>query len=138
MPIRLTKNNLKIKFSKSTYKKAGVDIQAGDSASKRAYKAALSTHVGRKGMFACPLKLEGGFTGALDCGDFLLVQNDDGVGSKMMVAEQMNRFDTIGYDLLAMVCDDAICVGAEVLSITNTIDVKQIDRTKIAAMMDGL
>ncbi len=123
---------------RATYKKAGVDIEAGDSASRRAYEAALSTHSSRKGMFGTPLKMEGGFTGALDCGDFLLVQNDDGVGSKMMVAEQMNRYDTLGYDLLAMVADDAVCVGAEVLSITNTIDTKKVDKKAIGEMMDGL
>lgn len=121
-----------------SYKKAGVDIEAGDSASSRAYKAALSTHVGRKGMFGAPLKMEGGFTGALDCGDFLLVQNDDGVGSKMIVADQMGKYDTVGYDLLAMVADDGVCVGAEVLSITNAIDVKKVDEKVIGKMMDGL
>ena len=128
----------KSKKPKSTYKKAGVDIEAGDSASKRAYKAALSTHVSRKGMFGAPVKLEGGFTGAIDCGDFYLVQNDDGVGSKIMIAEQMNRYNTLGYDLLAMVSDDAVCVGAEVISMTNTIDIQKVDKKIIGKMMDGL
>jgi phosphoribosylformylglycinamidine cyclo-ligase len=122
----------------ATYKKAGVDSEAGDSASSRAYRAAVSTHVGRKGMFGAPLRMEDSFTGALDCGDFLIVQNDDGVGSKMVVADAMGRYDTVGYDLLAMVADDAICVGAEVLSITNVIDVKSIDEKVIGTMMEGL
>lgn len=124
--------------SKATYKKAGVDIEAGDKASAKAYKAALSTHVSRKGMFGTPLKLEGGFAGALDCGEFLLVQNDDGTGSKSLVAEQANDYSTLGYDLLAMVADDAVCVGAEVLSMTNTIDTKGVDDKVIGAMMAGL
>jgi phosphoribosylformylglycinamidine cyclo-ligase len=128
----------KSKSTKATYKKAGVDIEAGDSASSKAYKAALSTHVGRKGMFGAPIKLEGGFTGALDCGDFYLVQNDDGVGSKSLVAEKMNKYDTLGYDLLAMVTDDAICVGAEVVSITNTIDINKVNEKVIGKMMEGL
>lgn len=122
----------------STYKKSGVDIEAGDKASALAYKAALSTHVSRKGMFGSPLKLDGGFTGALDCGDFLLVQNDDGTGSKSLVAEQANDYSTLGYDLLAMVADDAICVGAEVLSMTNTIDIHTVDDKVIGIMMNGL
>jgi phosphoribosylformylglycinamidine cyclo-ligase len=122
----------------ATYKKSGVDIEAGDKASSKAYKAALSTHVSRKGMFGSPLKLEGGFTGALDCGDFLLVQNDDGTGSKSLVAEQANDYSTLGYDLLAMVADDAVCVGAEVMSMTNTIDIKQVDDKVIGEMMAGL
>ncbi len=123
---------------KSTYKKAGVDIEAGDSASSKAYKAALSTHVSRKGMFGAPVKLEGGFTGALDCGDFYLVQNDDGVGSKSLIGEQMNRYKTLGYDLLAMVADDAVCVGAEVISMTNTIDINKVDEKIITPLMKGL
>ncbi len=123
---------------KSTYKAAGVDIDAGDKASKKAYKAAMSTHVSRKGMFGSPLKLEGGFTGAIDMGDFYLVQNDDGVGSKIMIAEAMNRYNTLGYDLLAMVADDAICVGAEVVSMTNTIDINKVDHKVIGEMMEGL
>lgn len=122
----------------ATYKKSGVDIDAGDKASARAYKAALSTHVSRKGLFGSPLKLEGGFTGALDCGDFLLVQNDDGTGSKSLVAEQTGDFSTLGYDLLAMVADDAVCVGAEVLTMTNTIDIHEVDEKIIGPMMDGL
>jgi phosphoribosylformylglycinamidine cyclo-ligase len=124
--------------SKSTYKAAGVDIDAGDKASKKAYKAALSTHVSRKGMFGAPIKLEGGFTGAIDMGDFYLVQNDDGVGSKIMIAEETGRYKTLGYDLLAMVADDAICVGAELVSMTNTIDIKKVDAKIIGDLMEGL
>jgi len=124
--------------SSATYKKSGVDIEAGDKASAKAYKAAVTTHSARKGLFGTPLKLDGGFAGALDCGEFLLIQNDDGTGSKSLVAEQMNKYDTLGYDLLAMVADDAICVGAEVMSMTNTIDIKKVDDKIIGPMMEGL
>lgn len=124
--------------SKSTYKASGVDIDAGDKASKKAYAAALSTHVSRKGMFGSPIKLEGGFTGAIDMGDYYLVQNDDGVGSKIMIAEDMGRYKTLGYDLLAMVSDDAICVGAELISMTNTIDIHKVDDKIIGDLMEGL
>lgn len=82
--------------------------------------------------------MEGGFSGALDFGDFLLVQNDDGVGTKAEIAERLGKFDTLGEDLVAMVADDAVCVGAEVVSLTNTIDVPAVDPKVIDAMTAGL
>ena len=81
---------------------------------------------------------EGGFAGLLDMGDFYLVQNDDGVGTKIEVAEKMRKFDTLGYDLIAMVADDAVCMGAEVISITNTLDSPGLDVEMVEGLMQGL
>lgn len=129
---------MKYQGPRATYKKAGVDIETGIAASKKAYELAMSTHVSRKGMFGAPIRIEDGFTGVLDCGDFLLVHNSDGIGSKIQVAELMNRYETLGWDLLAMVANDAVSAGAEVLSITNTLDTKTIDRMAITRLMEGL
>ena len=71
-------------------------------------------------------------------GDFFLVQNDDGVGSKSIIAEALGRYDTLGQDLVAMVADDAICVGAEVISMTNTVDIQSVDAAVIGPLMEGL
>jgi len=122
----------------ATYKESGVDIDLGDKCSAIAYAAAKATFPGRKGMIGEPVIEEGGFTGAMDMGDYLLVQNDDGIGTKMEVAELMGKYDTIGYDLVAMVADDASCVGAETISVSNTIDANKVDEKKITAMMEGL
>lgn len=122
----------------ATYKQSGVDIAAGELSSKIAYSAAKETFSARKGMFGKPVILEGGFSGALDFGDFYLVQNCDGVGSKVAVADAIGKYDTLGYDLLAMVTDDAICVGAETVSITNTIDTEKVDPQVVTEMMKGL
>lgn len=122
----------------ATYKQSGVDIAAGDLSSSIAYRAAKGTFAGRKGMFGKPVIMEGGFSGALDFGDFYLVQNCDGVGSKVAVADAMKKYDTLGYDLLAMVTDDAVCTGAETISITNTIDTEKVDPKIIEKMMAGL
>lgn len=122
----------------TTYKEAGVDIEAGDDCSRIAYSYAKKTFAGRKGMIGEPVVIEGGFTGALDMGDFYLVQNDDGVGTKMLIAEATGRYETLGYDLLAMVADDAACVGAETISVSNTIDVDKVDAVKIESLMKGL
>jgi phosphoribosylformylglycinamidine cyclo-ligase len=122
----------------ATYEEAGVNIKLGDECSRIAYEAAKETFAGRKGMIGEPVIIEGGFSGAMDFGDFYLVQNDDGIGTKMVVAKQVGKYDTMGYDLVAMVADDAICVGAEVVSISNTIDVEKVDKTVISELMAGL
>jgi phosphoribosylformylglycinamidine cyclo-ligase len=121
-----------------TYKESGVDIELGDRCSAMAYAAAKATFPGRKGMLGEPVTDEGGFTGMLDMGEFYLIQNDDGVGTKIEVAERMKKFDTLGYDLIAMVADDGICVGAEVVSITNTLDAPSLDAEMVEELMNGL
>lgn len=120
------------------YKKSGVDIEMGDKCSALAYDAAKKTFASRKGMFGEPVQMDGGFTGALDFGDYYLVQNCDGVGSKIAIAEAVGKFDTLGYDLLAMVADDAVCVGAETVAITNTIDTNKVTEKVIGPLMEGL
>lgn len=122
----------------ATYKQAGVDRDLGDLCSSIAYGAAKTTFSSRKGMIGEPLKMDGGFTGALDMGKFLLVQNEDGVGTKIEIAEKMNNFKTLGYDLTAMVADDAVCVGAETIAISNTIDTDRLSKKIVKEMMDGL
>ena len=120
------------------YRKAGVDIKKGDKASRIAYSFARSTFISRKEMIGEPVSDEGSFAGLLDMGDFYIVQGDDGVGTKMEVAERIGKFDTIGYDLLAMVADDAICLGAETISITNTLDTNKVNPDIIHDLMKGL
>lgn len=122
----------------ATYKESGVDIELGDKCSGLAYAAAKRTFAGRKGMIGEPVIDEGGFSGALDMGDYYLVQNDDGIGTKMLIAEKLGKYETMGYDLVAMVADDAACIGAETISITNTLDVDKVVEKKVAALMSGL
>jgi len=120
------------------YKKAGVDIKTGDKASKIAYEYAKSTFVSRRGMIGEPVISDGAFAGLIDFGEFYLVQCDDGVGTKIEIAEKIGKFDTLGYDLLAMVVDDAVCLGAETISVSNTIDTSKIDTEVIEELMKGL
>ncbi len=122
----------------NSYKKAGVDIQAGDKASKIAYNYAKSTFASRQSMIGEPVIDEGSFAGLINMGDFYIVQSDDGVGTKMEIAERIGKFDTLGYDLLAMVTDDVVCLGAETISITNTLDTNKVDVAIIGDLMKGL
>lgn len=119
--------------------KAGYDANLNDVCSGIAYQYAKRTFLSRKNAkIGRPVNIEGGFTGVIDMGNFYLVQNEDGVGTKMMIAQQLNKFDTVGGDLVAMVADDAICVGAEVLSLTNTIDSSALSPKIVESLMSGL
>lgn len=120
------------------YAAAGVNIVEGDASSKIAGKFAATTFAARKNKIGKAVKLAGGFAGILDFGKYYLITGDDGVGTKIEVAERLGKFDTLGADLLAMVADDAVCLGAEVVSITNTLDARKLDRKIVGQLLRGL
>ncbi len=122
----------------TTYADSGVNIEEGDKASKKAYEHASSTFASRKGMIGEPVQEENGYAGFLDMEDYYLVQSDDSTGSKIDLAFEVGDLGTLGYDLTAMVADDAVCVGAEPVSISNTLDVPKIDSDEVDALMGGL
>jgi phosphoribosylformylglycinamidine cyclo-ligase len=62
----------------------------------------------------------------------------DGVGTKLIVAEQAGRFDTIGIDCVAMNVNDVICVGAEPLAVVDYIAVERADPDVLRAIGEGL
>ena len=98
----------------ATYAAAGVDLAAADAAMERIGRLVSSTKRSEV------LGSIGGFSGqfALDTNRYrrpVLVSSTDGVGTKMLVARALGRYDTIGIDLVAMCVDDLVCVGAEPL-----------------------
>lgn len=121
----------------TTYKDSGVDIREGDRASALAYAHAASTFASRKGRIGEPVFEKDGYGGFLDMGDYYLVISDDSTGSKIDLAFDVGKFDTLGFDLAAMVADDAVCTGAESIAISNTIDVPKIDTAVIDQLMKG-
>jgi hypothetical protein len=81
-----------------SYKAAGVDIDAGDELVRRIQKLNPSI---------------GGFSGLVPFGDSYLVAGTDGVGTKLKLAFDMNKHDTVGIDLVAMSVNDIITSGAQ-------------------------
>jgi phosphoribosylformylglycinamidine cyclo-ligase len=67
-----------------------------------------------------------------------LAVSTDGVGTKVIVAEQLGRFDTVGIDCIAMNVNDLICVGAEPIALVDYIAVEEADPEMLGQIAEGL
>jgi phosphoribosylformylglycinamidine cyclo-ligase len=122
----------------SAYARAGVDIEAGDRAVKLMGASVKATHrpevVGGIG----------GFAGLFDASAFkgyrrpLLATSTDGVGTKVAIAQALDKHDTIGWDLVGMLVDDLVVVGAEPLFVTDYIACGALVPERIAAIVGGI
>ena len=119
-----------------TYRAAGVDIDAGEQAVEAIRDAVRSTYrpevLGDIGSFGGLFSMPDGFD------DPVLVAATDGVGTKIQVARAMDRWDTIGLDLVAMCVDDLVCQGAEPLFFLDYLATGALDRDRVAAIVDGI
>ncbi len=120
-----------------TYAQAGVSIEAGDEFVQRIKDIVAST--------ARPEVLGGigGFGGLfhLNSGryhDPVIVSSADGVGTKLEIARQLGRYDTVGIDLVAMLVDDLVCAGAEPLFMLDYVAVGQLDPERLSALIGGI
>src|SRR2546426_2696042 len=75
-----------------------------------------------------PLTQIGHFTGLVDFGAYALSLCTDSVGTKVLVAKEMRRWDTIGIDCVAMNVNDIICVGAEPIAFVDYVAIDSYDR----------
>ncbi|GJL97138.1 MAG: phosphoribosylformylglycinamidine cyclo-ligase [Hyphobacterium sp.] len=120
-----------------TYADAGVDIDAGDALIDRIKPHAKST--ARPG---ADIAL-GGFGGAFDLKaagyeDPILVSGTDGVGTKLRIAIETGRFDTIGIDLVAMCANDVLAQGAEPLFFLDYFATGKLDPVRGEAIVAGI
>src|SRR5882757_1339491 len=121
----------------ATYAAAGVSIDAGDQAvellkphAERANRPEVLGGVGGfAGLFA--LKLD-------RWREPVLASSTDGVGTKVAVAQAMDKHDTVGIDLVAMVVDDLVVTGAEPLFLQDYIATGKVVPEKIAALVGGI
>src|SRR6476660_4983407 len=122
----------------TTYEAAGVSIEAADRAIDlmKAWveKARRPEMVGGLG----------GFAGLFDASALkayerpLLATSTDGVGTKVAIAQALDKHDTIGFDLVGMVVDDIVVCGAEPLFMTDYIATGQVVPERIAAIVSGI
>ena len=120
----------------ASYAAAGVDIAAGDRAvelfAPLAKKASRPEVMGGLGGFAGLFSLKG------DYKEPLLAASTDGVGTKLAVAQAMDKHDTVGLDLVAMVVDDLVVCGAEPLFLQDYIAVGRVIPERVAELVSGI
>ena len=119
------------------YKKAGVDIEAGEALVRAISPFARATR--RPGADAAL----GGFGGLFDLkaagyDDPLLVSGTDGVGTKLILAHETGRHDTIGIDLVAMCANDVLAQGAEPLFFLDYFATGRLDTGVGASVVEGI
>jgi phosphoribosylformylglycinamidine cyclo-ligase len=121
----------------STYAEAGVSIQAGERAvellKSKVKKTTRPEVMGDLGGFAGLFRLN-----ANKYKSPILASSTDGVGTKLVIAQQLDIHDTIGIDLVAMVVDDLVACGAEPLFLLDYIACGEVVPDKVAEIGAGI
>jgi phosphoribosylformylglycinamidine cyclo-ligase len=120
-----------------TYKKAGVDIDEAEEFVKKIKPLLKKTHRPEV------LGKIGGFSGLFEprikrIRDPVLVSSTDGVGTKLLIADMLNKYDTVGLDLVAMCVDDVVVTGAEPLFFLDYIACGKLDKKRLYELMKGI
>jgi len=111
--------------SGDAYARAGVDQGAADSAVAGLLRALGAIELGRPSR---QVPLPGHYASVIRIDERLgIALSTDGVGTKLLVAEELGRFDTVGIDCVAMNVNDVICVGAEPLAMLDYIAIERAD-----------
>lgn len=123
---------------KLSYESSGVSIDEGNRAVELMKKSVKSTYdknvLGDIGLFSGTYSLKD-FKGMEEpC----LLSATDGVGTKLVIANKMNRYDTVGIDLVAMCVNDLICQGAKPLFFLDYIAGGKIDAEEVANVVEGI
>jgi phosphoribosylformylglycinamidine cyclo-ligase len=109
----------------NAYAKAGVDQGAADSAVAGLVRALGAIQLGRPSR---QVPLPGHYASVIRLDERTgIALSTDGVGTKLVVAEQLGRFDTVGIDCVAMNVNDVICVGAEPLAMLDYVAIERAD-----------
>ena len=122
----------------ASYAAAGVDIEAGERAVDL-MRAAVKRTAGPEVVGGI-----GGFAGLFDASKLtsmrrpLLATSTDGVGTKVVIAQRLGRYDTIGLDLVGMVVDDLVVCGAEPLFMTDYVVCGRVLPQRVAAIVAGI
>jgi phosphoribosylformylglycinamidine cyclo-ligase len=107
------------------YTRAGVDQAAADSAVAGLVRALGSIDLGRSSR---QVPLPGHYASVIRIDDRTgIALSTDGVGTKLLLAEQLERYDTVGIDCVAMNVNDVICVGAEPLAMLDYLAIEHAD-----------
>jgi phosphoribosylformylglycinamidine cyclo-ligase len=118
-----------------TYAGSGVDINKLEAIKSGIIKKGLKY---RRTGFGAPMGEIGAYAGLIDLGAFALAMTTDGVGTKLMIADAMKTWDTVGIDCIAMNVNDLYVMGIEPLAFVDYISVEKPDDELIRQVMVGL
>src|SRR5437899_12451075 len=122
-----------------TYAKAGVDARHIRDTHKLLARRLESTFATRKGKVGWPIFPIGHYAGLVDLGQGrVLSLHTDSVGTKVLIAQMMRKYDTIGIDCVAVCANDLICTGAEPISLLDYLAMSKPDRAIVKAIAIGL
>lgn len=121
-----------------TYKDAGVDIGNIEHSLKGLIGLAQKTFKFREGKIGCVLEDIGLYANLIDVGNYALAVSTDGAGSKVLVAQELCKFDTIGIDMVAMNVNDVLCVGAEPVALVDYLAMEKVERKLIDEISAGI
>ena len=122
-----------------TYSKAGIDIQQIRRVQEDIKKRIEPTFRSRKNRLGRVLSKFGHYASLVDMGNnTALAVHADGCGTKVLLAQLMNKYDTIGADCVAMCVNDIICLGAKPLGIVDYLALEKADRRMINQIISGL
>jgi len=120
---------------KLTYKESGVNIRAADSFIRfisSQTKKSKKSGKNNIGSFASITKIPKNYKNPY------LVTSTDGVGTKIEIANELNKFDTIGIDLVAMCVNDLIVQGAKPILFLDYISINKINQKKLKSIIKGI
>ncbi len=124
---------------RSTERQSGLDINLGDACSKTAYdwaQRSFSHRAQKSGSIVSGL--DGSFSNLLKFGKEKIAICSDGIGTKIEVAERLGEYETLGFDLTAMVVDDLAANGFVPTNLSNILDVDSLDQDIVHCLMKGL
>ncbi len=121
------------------YAKSGVNIKKGGEVVRRIKGHVASTHT------KAVLKNIGSFGGLFELTDIVkkyknpvLVQSIDGVGTKLSIAKMMNKYDTVGEDIVNHSCNDILAMGARPLTFLDYVANEKLDPKVMEAIVKGM
>lgn len=119
---------------KFTYAQSGVDIKMEE----KAISAMKGVMTGRRKGIGAPITDIGHYAGLIDMGDFAIAMATDGVGSKVLIANAMKKWDTVGIDCMAMNVNDLLVLGIEPLAFVDYLALEEVDPEMTAQIAVGL
>ena len=119
-----------------SYNRVGIDLKKIRRVQKSIGDSISATH--SFPAFGKVISGFGHYAGLIDIGSKVLALHSDGVGTKLIVAQLMGRFDSIGIDCIAMNVNDVICVGAQPLAFIDYIALKSANDHLVRKITKGL